>query len=97
MKDYGTIKFPKGMTGYESENGYNNWWYPNKTSPIEIPMNVTAEHLHLWKNQDPMMVFAIPRCVFHPPELFAKNGKKQYIAIWFHREAIDEIIDTQDS
>lgn len=97
MKNYGDVKFPKGIVGYESENGYNNWWYPSKDNPLELPMNVTAKHLHLWKNQDPMMVFAVPRCVFHPPDLFEKNGRKQYVAVWFHKEAIDEIINSENA
>lgn len=94
MKDYKDVKLPKGLVGYESENGYNNWWYPAKDCPIEIPMDCTARHLHLWRNQDPMVVFSIPMCVFKPEKLF-DEGKKQYVAVWFHKEDIDEILDRQ--
>tara|TARA_B100000287_G_C20457370_1_gene711922 strand:+ start:299 stop:592 length:294 start_codon:yes stop_codon:yes gene_type:complete len=95
MKNYGDVKFPKGTVGFESENGYNNWWYPGKSTPIELPMKVTARHLHLWRNQDPYMVFAIPMCIFDPPMIFEKEGRKQYVAVWFHKEDIDEIINSK--
>lgn len=97
MKNYGEVSFPKGFVGYESETGYNNWWYPDNNSPIIMPMNVMAQHLHLWRNQDPFMVFAVPMCVFNPPLLFDKQARKKYIAVWFHKEAINEIINSQDS
>ena len=93
MKNYGDVKFPKGVVGYESESGMYNWWYPSQTT-IEIPLNVTAKHLHLWRNQDPWMVFAIPQCIFNPPEIFDKKSRKKYIAVWFHKEALDEMINS---
>ena len=95
MKNYGEVKFPKGTIGYESETGYKNWWYPSKQNPIEMPMDVVAKHLVLWRNQDPMMVFAIPRCVFHPPEIFDEKARKQYVAVWFHKEVLNEFADPE--
>ena len=95
MKNYGEVKFPKGTIGYESENGHGNWWYPDKNAPIEMPINCTARHLQLWRNQEPYIVFAVPMCVFKPPELFSEHGRKQYVAIWFHEEVLDEIISSQ--
>ena len=95
MKNYGNIRIPKGTIGYESENGYNNWWYPDKSSPLEIPMDVNAEHLQLWRNQDPMIVFSVPMCIFKPEKLFTEK-KQKYVAVWFHKEVIDEIINSQN-
>lgn len=94
MKDYKVVNFPEGFTGYESENGHNNWWYPNKLKPVTIPIKVPARHLHLWKNQDPMMVFAIPRYIFYPEDIFDEATREQYVAIWFHKEALDDVIDS---
>ena len=94
MKDYKEVKLPKGLVGYESENGYNNWWYPDKGAERSLPMDVTAEHLHLWKNQGDMVVFAIPLCVFKPEKIFNDKGRKQYITLWFYTEDIDAIVDS---
>jgi len=96
MLNYGDVRIPKGTIGFESENGYNNWWYPAKDSPIQMPMDVTARHLQLWRNQDPMLVFSIPMCVFKPEELFSE-GKRQYVAVWFHKDDIDEIINSKNA
>ena len=95
MQNYGDVKIPKGTIGYESENGHNNWWYPDKEAPLEMPMNVKARHLQLWRNQDPFLVFSIPMCVFKPESLFEENGKRQYVAVWFHKEVIDEIVNSK--
>lgn len=93
MKDYKEVKLPKGLVGFESETGYNNWWYPDKTAERALPMDVVAEHLHLWRNQGDMVVFAIPLCVFKPVELFEHKGRKQYITLWFYSEDIDAIVN----
>ena len=95
MKDYKEVKLPKGLVGFESETGYNNWWYPDKGAERALPMDVTAEHLHLWKNQGDMVVFAIPLCVFKPTALFEDKGRKQYITLWFYTEDIDAIVNSQ--
>ena len=95
MKDYKEVKLPKGLVGFESETGYNNWWYPDKDAERALPMDVTAEHLHLWKNQGDMVVFAIPLCVFKPTALFEDKGRKQYITLWFYTEDIDGIVNSQ--
>ena len=95
MKDYKDVRLPKGLVGYESETGMYNWWYPGKNDPIEMPMDVTARHLHMWRNQDPFVVFAVPLCVFKPDQLFEEKGRKQYVAIWFHKEDINAILDQQ--
>jgi len=91
MKNYGTLIVPKGTVGYESENGYNNWWYYDKDSPREFPINAKIIHLHQWRNQDPYFVFKVPMCVFKPEEVFEKP---QYVTIWFHSEQLDEIINS---
>jgi len=96
MVKYNKVKLPKGLIGYESETGHNNWWYPDKESPRELPMDVFCEHLHLWKNQGDMVVFAVPLCVFKPTELFEEKGRTQYITLWFYSEDISEIINTAD-
>ena len=93
MKDYKDVRLPKGLVGYESETGHGNWWYPDKDSPLVMPMNVTARHLQLWKNQGDMVVFSVPMCVFKPTELFEEKGRKQYVAVWFYAEDINEIVD----
>ena len=93
MKDYKEVKLPKGLVGFESETGYNNWWYPDKEAERALPMDATAEHLHLWRNQGDMVVFAIPLCVFKPVELFEHKGRKQYITLWFYTEDIDAIVN----
>ena len=94
MKDYKEVRLPKGLVGYESENGHGNWWYPDKDSPRELPIDITAKHLSLWKNQGGMVVFAIPRCIFKPTDLFENNGRIQYITLWFYAEDIDAIVDS---
>ena len=38
MKDYKEVRLPKGLIGYESENGHGNWWYPDKQSPRELSL-----------------------------------------------------------
>jgi len=96
MKNYGTITIPKGTVGYESESGYNNWWYPDKSSPLEIPMDIKIEHLHTWKNQDPMLVFCVPLCIFKPTELF-ESDRPKYVTVWFDKEHLDEIINSQNA
>ena len=93
MKDYREVRLPKGLVGYESENGHGNWWYPDKDSPRELPMDITVRHLHLWKNQGDMVVFAVPLCVFKPTALFEDKARKQYITLWFYTEDIDEIVN----
>jgi len=95
MKDYKEVRLPKGLVGFESETGYNNWWYPDKTADRTLPMDVTAEHLHLWRNQGDMVVFAIPRCIFKPTEIFEEKARKQYITLWFYAEDIDEIVNSK--
>ena len=95
MKDYREVRLPKGLVGYESENGHGNWWYPDKDSPRELPMDITVRHLHLWKNQGDMVVFAIPLCVFKPTALFEDKARKQYITLWFYTEDINEIVNSQ--
>ena len=94
MKDYKEVRLPKGLVGYESETGYNNWWYPDKKAERALPMDVVAEHLHLWRNQGDMVVFAIPRFIFKPIELFEEKARKQYITLWFYAEDIDAIVNT---
>ena len=93
MKDYKRVKLTKGLIGYESESGHGGWWYPAKDKPLEIPFDVTCEHLHLWKNQGGMVVFSIPMCVFKPQELLEEKGRTQYVAVWFYSEDIDEIVN----
>ena len=95
MKNYGDVKFPKGFVGYASENGHGNWWYPNRQDEMIMPINFTARHLHLWKNQGDYAVFAVPMCVFKPDELFNDKGRKQYVAIWFLVEDLDELANTE--
>ena len=95
MKDYKEVKLPKGLVGYESETGYNNWWYPDKLAQRTLPMDVAAQHLYLWRNQGDMVVFAIPLCVFKPAELFENKGRQKYITLWFYTEEIDEIVNRQ--
>ena len=95
MKNYREVRLPKGIVGYESETGYNNWWYPDKNSPRELPMDLVAEHLHLWRNQGDMIVFAVPLCVFKPTVLFENKGRKQYITLWFYKEEIDGIVNSK--
>jgi len=95
MKDYKEVRLPKGLVGYESENGHNIWWYPAKNSPIEMPINVNARHLYLWRGQGDMIVFSVPMCAFKPTEIFNDKGRKQYVAIWFYTEDIDEIVNSQ--
>ena len=92
--NYGTVTIPKGAIGYESINGYNNWWYYDLDSPREFPINASAEHLMHWRNQDPYYVFKVPLCVFKPEEVFEKP---RYITVWFHKEVIDEIINSQNA
>ena len=92
MKNYGTVTIPKGTVGYESENGHNNWWYPDLSSPRELPIDMELEHLHSWRNQIPMVVFSVPLCVFKPTELF-EHDRPQYITLWFRKEEIDEIVN----
>lgn len=92
MNYYDEITIPKGTIGYESTNGHGNWWYPDPCAPREFPINAKVEHLRHWRNQDPYYVFKVPLCVFKPEEVFEKP---QYVTIWFHKEAIDEIIDSQ--
>lgn len=94
MKSYGKITVPKGTVGYESANGYNNWWYYDKESPREFPINASIEHLVHWRNQGPYYVFKVPLCVFKPEEVFEKP---QYVTIWFHEEQLDEIINSQNA
>ena len=96
MQSYGDVKIPKGLVGFESETGHNNWWYPDKDRPIEMPRNLTARHLQLWRNQGDMVVFSIPLCVFKPDQLFENEGKQQYVAVWFYKEDIDELVDRQN-
>ena len=57
-------------------------------------MDVKAEHLHLWRNQGDMIVFAIPLCVFKPKALLEEKGRKQYITLWFYTEDIDAIVNS---
>ena len=35
-------------------------------------------------------------CVFKPTELFEEKGRKQYVAVWFYAEDINEIVDRQN-
>lgn len=93
--NYGTIKIPKDTIGYESQTGHNNWWYHDLESPRQFPICSKIEHLPLWKNQDPYFVFKAPLCVFKPDELFNEN--KEFITIWFHKEHLDEIINSQNA
>ena len=95
MKDYKDVRLPKGLVGYESESGHGNWWYPDKDSPRELPMDITVRHLHLWKNQGDMVVFAVPLCIFKPTALFETKARKQYITLWFYTEDIDGIVNSQ--
>ena len=94
MKSYDKITVPKGTVGYESANGYKNWWYYDLSSPREFPINATIEHLVHWRNQGPYYVFKVPLCVFKPEEVFEKP---QYVTIWFHEEQLDEIINSQNA
>ncbi len=93
--NYRTIKIPKDTIGYESQTGYNNWWYHDLESPRQFPIATSVEHLSLWKNQDPYFVFKVPLCAFKPDELF--NEQLQFITIWFHKEHLDEIINSQNA
>ena len=93
MKNYNEVKLPKGLIGFESETGYNNWWYPDKNAERELPMDIVAEHLHLWRNQGDMVVFAVPMCIFKPAELLDEKGRKQFITLWFYTDDIDAIVD----
>ena len=95
MKDYKEVRLPKGLVGYESENGHGNWWYPDKKSPRELTMDISVQHLHLWKNQGDMVVFAVPLCIFKPTAIFEDKGRKQYITLWFYAEDIDAIVNSQ--
>ena len=75
--------------------GLTSPWYPDKDSPRELPMDITVRHLHLWKNQGDMVVFAVPLCVFKPTALFEDKARKQYITLWFYTEDIDAIVNSQ--
>lgn len=93
MKNYESLQIPKGTIGYLSQNGHKNWWYPNSLDPIEIPMDVVAHHLSLWFHQDRYLAFKVPRIIFHPKEL--ESYKDSYVCIWFPKEEIDGIANTE--
>lgn len=91
--NYGTIKLTKGLVGYESELGHGGWWYPDRSRELEIPFEVSAEHLFLWKNQGNLVVFKVPLCVFKPEKLIEEGKNPSYVSVWFWKEDIDEIVN----
>ena len=90
MKSFEKVRIPKGTIGYESENGYNNWWYPSSEKEIEMPMDSIATHLQLWKHQHTYYAFKVPMIIFHPEDIL--ECKDQYVCVWFFHEDIHEII-----
>ena len=81
MKNFKNVIFRKGAVGLLSTTGEKGWWYPNLDHSVTITEDVEAQHLSLWKNQDPYFAFRMPARALN------RKGD-QDICVWFHEKSI---------
>lgn len=81
MKNFKKITFRKGARGLLSTTGQYGFWYPDLENKVTIQKEISAEHMHLWKNQDPYFAFRVAPCALN------KRGDKD-ICVWFHEKSI---------
>ena len=81
MKNFEKVTFRKGAVGFLSTTGEKGWWYPDSDNSIIIQKDVEAQHLALWKNQNPYFAFRVPAWALN------REGDKD-ICIWFHEKSI---------
>ena len=85
MKDFRRILFRKGSIGFLSSTGAYGYWYPDPDNPVKITEDVIANHMILWKNQDPYFAFKIPARAL---DLGIKINDDEIVCVWFHEKSI---------
>tara|TARA_B100000242_G_C42642388_1_gene302054 strand:+ start:65 stop:349 length:285 start_codon:yes stop_codon:yes gene_type:complete len=59
MKNFNTVRLKKNSVGRLSDLGAYGYWYPSFEHRTKLLNDCDAEHLALWKNQDPYYAFKI--------------------------------------
>ncbi len=59
MKNFKTVRLKKNSEGRLSDIGAYGYWYPSFEHRTKLLNDCYAEHLPLWKNQDPYYAFKI--------------------------------------
>ncbi len=85
MNDFRKILFRKGSVGFLSSTGVYGYWYPDPDNPIRITEDIIADHMFLWKNQDPYFAFRIPAWAL---DLKVNISDDRTICVWFHEKSI---------
>ena len=81
MKNFEQVTFRKGAVGLLSTVGEKGWWYPSLDHSITVTKDVEAQHLFLWKNQDPYFAFRVPASALN-------KDSETDICVWFHEKSI---------
>ncbi len=85
MKNFKTVTFRKGAVGLLSATGEKGWWYPSKDHSVTVTEDIEAQHLFLWKNQNPYFAFRVPARVLN---LKIDIPDDTDICVWFHEKSI---------
>ena len=59
MKNFNKVILKKDSIGRLSDVGAYGYWYPSFEHTTKVLNDCEAEHLPLWKNQDPYYAFKI--------------------------------------
>ena len=80
MKNFKNLTIEKGTPGRLSEIGEYGYWYPGQDTyyDTEVTETTIAEHLCLWRNQDPWFAFKVPA-----GNVTTKDNCKGFVCVWF--------------
>ena len=85
MKNFGKVLFRKGSPGVLSSTGAYGYWYPSADHKVVVQEDIVAEHLFLWRNQNPYFAFRVPARVLN---LKIDIPDDTDICVWFHEKSI---------
>lgn len=85
MKNFNKVRLKKDSIGRLSDVGAYGYWYPSFEHKTKLLNDCDAEHLPLWRNQDPYYAFKIKAANL---DLSIKIDEDKDVCVWFTEDEI---------